>query len=108
MLNVDYNRDKHSESSGILIPNLRLYSYLGAAPDFVSGEGVFLIEGRGTSRERRVFHPAVECLMSIKIDLEPITVAGEDLGALNVIQQLGEVVNFYEDIISDAKQRFGN
>lgn len=108
MLNVDYNRDKHNESSGILIPNLKLYSYKGAAPDYISGEGVFSVEGRDTDRQRRVFHPAVECMMSIRIDFQPISVSGEDLGTLNIVQQLFRVVNFYEDLIFDAKQKFGN
>lgn len=105
-MHVDYNRDKHGENSGLLSPSVFLYSYEGPAVDVLSGEGVYKIEERGTPRERRVFAKNVEADMSVRILFEPQVVKGVDVDPLPIEKKLLHVLQYYEEILVEAKTQF--
>ncbi|MBV5324393.1 MAG: hypothetical protein J0626_03520, partial [Rhodospirillaceae bacterium] len=105
-LHIDYNRDKHGEASGLLIPSIKKYSYIGPLPDVFSGEGVFKIENRGTVEERRVFFPNPNCEMSIRIDFANQTVAGADVSALPFVEKLTKITEYFERLVREAKAQF--
>lgn len=106
-LHIDYNRDKHGEAGGVLVPSLKLYEFKGARADFISGEGVFQIENKGTDRERRVFLPGPSGEMSLRIEYDNKVVRGKDVSSLPFVEQMSEIVAYYEELIREAKTKFG-
>lgn len=105
-LHIDYNRDKHGEASGLLIPSLRQYGYKGPLPDVLSGEGVFKIENKGTIKERRVFLPNPDCEMSIRIEFAGQIIEGTDVSSLPFVDKLSKIVGYFEKLLIDAKTQF--
>ncbi|MGB3417588.1 MAG: hypothetical protein WBA36_13010 [Mesorhizobium sp.] len=105
-LHVDYNRDKHGEGSGVLVPSIDMGAYSGAAPDMISGEGVFTIQHKGSINRRRVFFPAPNCKMTIRLEFEKQVIRGHDIGSLSFVEKLNMIIEYYEDLIKDAKVRF--
>lgn len=106
-LHIDYNRDKHGEASGILIPTLKLRSYEGPAPDIISGEGVFIVENKGSIEAQRVFHRAIDASMELRLDLDLLNVANVGVATNSVEATLKRQISYFETLIKDAREKFG-
>jgi hypothetical protein len=105
-LHIDYNRDKHGEPSGLLVPSIDFYGYKGPQPDMVSGEGVFRIENKGTIAERREFLPNPDCDMAIRIEFEHQIIEGVDVSALPLADKLSKVLEYFDKLLIEVKTRF--
>lgn len=105
-LHIDYNRDKHGEASGVLVPSIKLYRYAGPKPDMISGEGIFMIENKGSANPRRQFFANAECEMSIRIDFPNQIIGGRDVSAFPITDKLGRVIAHLEQLVVEADERF--
>lgn len=103
----DYTDDKHGRVTSLLTSRLALYEYSGAAFDVVSGEGAFVVVNRGTARERRVFPPGIVCVFEPYLQIEKFTLGGADLSALPLNDQLEFVIWYFQDLLHEAKIKFG-
>lgn len=105
-LHIDYNRDKHGEASGLLIPKLMLFSHKDPRPDVISGEGVFMIENKGSIDARRVFYYAADASMEIRLDLIQLGISGGDAAAKSVPELLACQIGYFETLIKEARMKF--
>lgn len=103
---VDYNTDKHGSYTGLLSARIRFFGYMGPTPDIISGEGVFSIIQRGTSRERRIFHSGASCEFEPYLRLNEMKLAGNDLNGLPLTDQLEWVLWYFQDLLYEAKSLF--
>jgi len=105
-LHIDYNRDKHGEASGLLIPKLKLFSFRGPHPDVISGEGVFLIENKGSIDARRVFYDSADASMELRLDLNQLGSSGGDAAAKPVPEILARQIGYFEALVKEARKTF--
>lgn len=105
-LHVDYNRDKHGEASGLLIPKLKLFSYRGPRPDIISGEGVFIIENNGSIDARRVFYDSADAQMELQLDPNQLEASGRDTAAEPVPKILARQIGYFEALVKEARKTF--
>ncbi|TCB47050.1 hypothetical protein E0H80_16425 [Acinetobacter sp. ANC 4779] len=103
-----HNQDKHNLKIKHLRPQMRLYGYKGdgPAPDIISGEGVFSIVNRGTKDERRIFYSGAITEFFCYLDISPLIHKGEDVSKLSLKQQMDLVIEYYRDLIWEAKSTF--
>jgi hypothetical protein len=103
---VDYHTDKHGSYTGLLSARVKLFGYKGPTPDSISGEGVFVIINRGTSRERRIFHSGASCEFDPYLQIDEIRLDGNDLRGLPLTDQLEYVLWYFQDLLYESKSKF--
>lgn len=102
------NADKHSLSSPLLRPRMKLYSYKDAVPPglIISGEGVFVAVGKDTARERRVFFDGVNAAFEVYLDVPVLYHKGQNVSGESLKVQLDMAISYYEDLIFEARKTF--
>lgn len=102
------NADKHSLSSPLLRPHMKLYSYKGTVPPglIMSGEGVFVAVDKGTARERRVFFDGVNAAFEVYLDVPVLYHKGQDVSGKGLKAQLDMAISYYEDLVFEARSKF--
>ena len=103
-----HNEDKHKLYLKFLRPTMNLYSFKSNTdvPDIISGEGVFSIVNRGTKFERRKFFDGAEAEFSCYLNIKSIKHMGKEVGNLTLKEQIDLVLDYYRDIIWEAKVNF--
>lgn len=102
------NSDKHSIATPLLRPRTKFYGYKGAALAGLvfSSEGIFVVTNRDTPQERRVFFEGAEAEFEVYLDLKELIHKGKDVSALSLKQQLDFVLEFYEELVYEARCTF--
>lgn len=103
-----HNEDKHKLYLKYLRPTMKLYSFKSqtAVPNIISGEGAFSIVNHGTKYERRVFLKGAEAEFSCYLNIKSIMHQGKEVGSLTIKEQIDLVLDYYRDIIWEAKVNF--
>ncbi len=102
------NSDKHSISSPLLRPRMKLYGYKGLAPQdlVISGEGAFIAVDKGTARERRVFFDGADATFEFYLDVSSLTHKGQDVSGAGLKVLLDMAIVHYEDLVFEARRTF--
>lgn len=102
------NADKHSLSSPLLRPHMKLYSYKATAPPglIISGEGVFIAVDKDTARERRIFFDGVNAAFEVYLDVPFLYHKGQDVSSEGLKAQLDMAISYYEDLVFEALRTF--
>lgn len=102
------NSDKHSISSPVLRPRMKLYGYREPAPVglIISGEGVFAAVDSGSARERRVFFEGADAAFEVYLDVPALCHKGQDVSGIGLKAQLDLAIAYYEHLVFEARRTF--